>query len=372
MIRKTSVLHILWSGGIGGTEEYITSLVRQSDLFKYEIHLCFLSQKGVIYEEAKKIADVNVVHIGMKNGFDIVNILKLIKYLRQGKFDIIHSHSPNILTNIVIFLFKRSRKIFTEHVSPGAKDLFEKRKSFYKLFSNRYQKVTAISEFVKKNLVENMHIDPKKIVVVHNGIRMDKYHNMSLPPQDMIQLKKKNGYIIGFVGRMINFKRPHLFVEIASELIKKDDKYHFIMVGDGPELERCRKMIIQYNISQNFELLGYRRDIPNLLTMFDALLFTSLDEGFGIVLIEAMAMGVPVFAINQGAVSEIINHKENGILLDSINPEEIAQQILKTVENKAVMEKIKKQCVEDVHSKFTIEKCVNKIENIYMEMLGNA
>jgi len=90
------------------------------------------------------------------------------------------------------------------------------------------------------------------------------------------------------------------------------------------------------------------------------------------VLLEAMAMGVPVFAINDGAVPEIIKHKENGVLFDTTNPKLIATQILEVIEDNELMNKIKKQSVEDVHSKFSIKMCVQQIENIYKKVLYDA
>ncbi len=144
------------------------------------------------------------------------------------------------------------------------------------------------------------------------------------------------------------------------------------MVGDGPEIEKCKNLIHYYKISEHFKLLGFRRDISSVLKLFDAFLFTSVGEGFGIVLVEAMAMGIPVFAINDGAVSEIISHGENGILLNSVDPKIIAQQIFEALEDNKLIDNIKKQCIEDVHSKFSIEVCVKQIEKIYEEVLNNA
>ncbi len=368
MNKRLKVLHILWSGGIGGTEEYVVSLFKYFDNKKYESFLCFLSQKGPIFEDALKITD-NVIYIGMNNGIDVGKALKILRLLRNGQFDIIHSHSTNLLTNIIISFFKKPAKIFSDHISPGAKDAYEKRKLFYKVFPNLFQKIIAISESVKQKLVKSLKVNPQKIVVVHNGVRIDKFNSSLIPPQELVHIKKSGKYILGFIGRMEEFKRPDLFVEIAAELIKKDKSFSFIMVGDGSELDNCKSMIQDHEIGEYFNVLGFRRDIPNILKLFDALLFTSDGEGFGIVIIEAMAMGVPVFAINDGAVKEIINHKENGIILDTSAPELITQKIIENIEDRKLMNKIRKQCVKDVHSKFAINLSAQQIEDVYEKVL---
>lgn len=371
MTDKIKVLHVLWSGGIGGTEEYITTLVKQMDPLKYHSSLCFISGKGAIYNEVSKINN-NIAFIGMNNGFDILGALKLIRYLYKGRFDIIHSHSSNIMANIIIALFKKPKKVFTEHVSPGARHLFKKRKIFYRLLGRRFHRIIAISGYVKSKLVEEMHLHPERITVIYNGISLDKFNNLATSSQDIVTGIDNSSSIIGFVGRMADFKRPILFVDVARELIKKNNNFYFIMVGDGPELEKCRDKIQQYQINEKFKLMGFRRDIPAIMRSFDALFFTSSGEGFGIVLIEAMAMGIPVFAINDGAVPEIIKHRNNGILINTLDSKIIARQLLEVMEDKSLMARIKNNCVSDVRSKYSIQASVRETEKLYQQLLSDA
>lgn len=374
MSRRKKVLHLLWSGEIGGTEEYMITLLRYFDYSQYDIYLCFLSRKGAVYEESLKFRNINVAFIGIKNGFDIIGAFNFAIYLYKGKFDIIHSHMRNFISTAVISLFTFKIPILlTHHIGPVDVRLFKKNKRFYKLFSRYIKKIIAISNTVKEHLTNDLGIQQsEKIKVIHNCIDLNKFNSNCSIPSDLSDIQTIDKYVFGFVGRMEYFKRPRLFVEIALELIKKDKRFYFIMVGDGPELGDCKKIINHNNLGNHFKLLGFRRDIPNILRSLDAFLFTSVGEGFGIVLLEAMAMGMAVFATNDGAVPEIIKHKENGILLDTTDPVLIAQQIFDIVNDNQLIEKIKKHCVEDVHSKFDIQICVKQIENIYEEVLSYA
>lgn len=87
MRGKIKVTHILWAGGIGGAEEYVTSFSRLFDAEKFDTHICFLAEKGVIYEEAKKIENVTTDFIGMKSGYDLIGLFKFARYLIREKFD---------------------------------------------------------------------------------------------------------------------------------------------------------------------------------------------------------------------------------------------------------------------------------------------
>lgn len=368
MNGKIKVLHILWAGGIGGTEEYVTSLVQHINPLRYDIHICFLSGKGPLFDEAVRM-NYQVTFIGMKNGFDLLGSLRLFMYVYREEFDIIHMHSASVLPNMVISLLRTSKRVFTEHVGPVAKKSFNDRKTFYRLFTNSFQTIISVSDFVKQKLVEIMKVNPKKIAVIHNGINMSKYHQSILPPGDLLHMKKGNRYTIGFIGRMEEFKRPDLFINIASEIMKKRNDFLFIMVGDGSELEKYKQLTSRYGIDNNCKFVGFRRDIPSILKLFDALFFPSSGEAFGIVILEAMAMGVPVFAVRGGAISEIITHRENSILLDTMNPACIAQNIIEVLEEKNLINKIKEHCRKDVQSKFSIESNARKVEEVYERIL---
>ena len=270
MNKKLKVLHILWSGEIGGTEEFIISLVKFLDYSKYDIYLCFLSRKGLIFEEALKLDNVNVTFIGIKNGYDIIGAIKFAYYLSNMKIDIIHSHMRNFISTAVMTLFTIGvHKILTHHIGPVDIKLFKKERWFYKLFSGVFQKITAISSAVKDNLINDLDVKPEdKIRIIHNGIDMNKFNNSDAVPSDLRDIRRSDRYIVGFVGRMEYFKRPRLFIEIAYRLIKNGSNFYFIMVGDGPEFEECEKLINYYGIGQHFRLLGFRRDIPEILGIF--------------------------------------------------------------------------------------------------------
>jgi len=205
--------------------------------------------------------------------------------------------------------------------------------------------------------------------VVYNGVDMERFNSAVRPAKDLQNIRESKSRIIGFIGRMEYFKRPDLFIKTAIEIIKKRKDYHFVMVGDGSELPRCKRMVSERGLDDYFIFLGYRRDIPQILKSFDALLLTSKGEGFGIVIIEAMAMGVPVFAVNDGAVPEIIKDKENGILLNDTEPKIMAEKIIEILSDNILVNKIKLNAINDVRNRFSIESSVRKTQRIYDELL---
>ena len=379
MEQKTGILHVMWSGGIGGAEEYVSSLARFFDPEKYSMDVCILSEKGELFEEISKNEKVGVYFIGIRNGKDIAGALKFITFLKSKKYDIVHLHTRNILTTLLLFLFAgKKAMLISHHTGLQKTDLNDikmqkKARMFYKVFSGCFRNILAISHAVKDSLIHNTGIsDPDKIEVVHNGVDMNKFSKLEKGPEDLQNIPGSDRKIVGFVGRMVPFKRPELFVRIALELLSRDKRYFFVMAGDGPELSMCRALIEKHDAADYFRILGFRRDVPGILQILDALLFTSEGEGFGIVLIEAMAMGRPVFAVYEGAVAEIIRHRENGILLDTLDTGRIALQVDDALEDDELIGKIKERSIRDVKEHFSVERSIRQMESIYKNIMGEG
>jgi glycosyltransferase involved in cell wall biosynthesis len=367
--RRIRVLHILWSGRIGGTEEYIFNLVKRFSPEKYEIVLCLLKEKGALFDEISKFGKFRVDFIGIRSGYDILGAIKFGVYLLINRFDLIHSHMRNMLSTLILFLFcPNTPKVITHHVGPIDERLFKKNRVFYCLYGKGFDRTLAISNAVKETLIRDLHCPhPEKIVVVYNGIDTRRLVPEIEPAEDLKIMNVSK--VIGFVGRMEYFKRPDLFVRTAFEIIKRHRGYHFLMVGDGTELNKCKEMVMTNGFEKYFTFTGYRRDIPQILRAMDALLFTSRGEGFGIALVEAMAMGVLVFAVNDGAVPEIIRDRGNGVLLNTIDPQVIAKEIVEILNDNQLANKIKSNAANDAKERFSIDVSAGKTEEIYGELL---
>lgn len=364
MSRKTKIVQVLWTGEIGGIEEYITSLIQYFDIDKYEMHLCFLSKRGRIYEEIS-VKYKHVCFIGIRNGYDFLGSFRFLQYLKLQDFDIIHMHSANLLANLVILLMRRARKVFTEHIGLAIKTRVKKRKIFYYLFASSYDAIISISGYIKEVMAKNFKVDVSKIFVIHNAIDLHKF-NCNIYASEEIKNFGSNGKkLVGFVGRMVNHKRPELFIDVAREIIKSDKSFVFIIIGEGPKLAECKDKVSSWQYEDYIRFLGYRRDIPQILKALDALIFTSEIEAFGIVIIEAMAMSIPVFAINEGAIPEIITDKSDGFLLSAIAPQKIAEQFVTNMRNKTMLQKVKTKAPQTVERNFSFNVCAKKTAEIY-------
>ena len=244
-----------------------------------------------------------------------------------------------------------------------------KRLSFYAWVESRFMKfinyVVAVSQKVKEDLIE-MGVNPEKIVVIQNGI-ITETPNLKL---NNSQYRKNLGLsektkIVGTLGRLAWQKGIHYFLDAAALILKKDTEVEFIIVGDGPLEKELKSYSRSIGLHSKIHFLGFRTDNFELLKLMDVFILSSIDEGLPMVLLEAMAMEIPVVVTSVGGIPEVISTGVDGILVkprDSV----AAAKAIETVLNDGILKKqLVSNAKEKVHTCFSIEAMTKKYVTIY-------
>lgn len=370
--QKPKICHVIWRSSIGGAEKYVLNLLKIMKSFA-DVSLIHLGSPGILWEEYKKLG-IPIYYFNIRHGLDIKNFIKLYYFLKNNKFDIVHSHVPTWIFNLILFLKKNSSKlIFTEH---GGGLLGKKLRNvlFYKFFASNYDLLIAISHYMKNIMIKyNPTLEPK-IKVIYNGIpfsskdfkKIDSkiYRKKLLPHLD---LKEK---VIGIVGRLAPEKGIDTFLYIASEILKKRKDVSFLIAGDGPLREDLLTLSKKLKISNDVQFLGFRKDALDIMKCFDIFLLTSKWESFGLVIIESISVGVPVVALHcRGAIEELIKNDETGLIIKENNYSKIAEKILQFLDDKEKQKFIIENAYHWAIKNFSIENNVQKLMKIYYKLL---
>jgi glycosyltransferase involved in cell wall biosynthesis len=131
----------------------------------------------------------------------------------------------------------------------------------------------------------------------------------------------------------------------------------------------AERMAHERGISSHVRFAGFRRDVPELLSLCDLMLLPSRWEGLPFSILEAMAMGTPVVATAVGGVSEIVKHGETGVLLAAAEPKAIAGAIVSLLSDRATLERMGRKAAEVVRRDFSCEEFVGRMEAIYERLL---
>jgi glycosyltransferase involved in cell wall biosynthesis len=211
------------------------------------------------------------------------------------------------------------------------------------------------------------------IRVVPNGVDPEKFKPAADKAAVRAQFGLGNEPCVLFVGNLIPRKGLHFLVEAAKKVVKEQPRTRFLIVGEGPLKTVIQTSIQDANLAGNFRFLGKISEalLPMLYGCADVFALPSVQEGQGIVLLEAQASGVPVVAFDVGGVVEAVHIGETSFLAKFGNTDEFADAILKLLSDGTLGEKMGANGRRFVVENYTWNICAEKMLQVYHEALGN-
>ncbi|WP_020059580.1 N-acetyl-alpha-D-glucosaminyl L-malate synthase BshA [Bacillus sp. 123MFChir2] len=227
--------------------------------------------------------------------------------------------------------------------------------------------VTAVSHSLIEETYDLIRTQ-KEIQTVYNFIDERVYFQ-----RDMSQLRKEYGIqedekVLIHISNFRKVKRVHDVVK-SFALIVKQVKAKLLLVGDGPEFCTIVQLVKHLGIEDRVLFLGKQDNVAELLAMSELMLLLSEKESFGLVLLEAMACGVPCIGTRTGGIPEVIQHGETGYICEVGDAEGVAQQALLLLQDDALHSKMAQRSMQVVNEQFSSEEIVSQYETIYYDIL---
>lgn len=220
----------------------------------------------------------------------------------------------------------------------------------------------------QKLIVITNPVDPNEYIVPGAREEIRRELNIGDEPLGSVTL-------IGIVGRIARVKGIEYFIEAAAILQREFPKARFVIVG-GPydpndiiyfgELKERSKRL---NLTDRLTFMGRRNDVPRVMAALDILALTSVSEGFGLVLIEAMAAGLPVVGTKVGGVPEVITDGEDGFLAPPGDPAGIAAAVAKLIADPELRLKMGQRGREKVERLYAADMLAKRLEEIYLKVV---
>jgi glycosyltransferase involved in cell wall biosynthesis len=367
MIR---ILHFTTDHTIAGAEKLLLGIAKEHDTSCFELFFCTLKGWGNLNNELEKLNQKTF-------SLDCTNILqiplagiKLHRLLRKYKIDILHTHlyHAGVLGQFVARLQNNAIGIQTRHYS-DVLYLYGNHVSRFldRCASKMARHIIAISAGVKQVLVNSDNVKTDKITVINNGIDTSEF-DPSINGRSDIEKEygiEKRAILVGAIGTLHPRKGHRYLIEAAEIICRKRDDVRFIIVGEGHLKPQLTEMRDALGLQDKIIFAGYKSDIVKFLSAVDIFVQPSVEEGFGLTIIEAMAMGKPVIATNVGGIPEIIENKKSGLLIPSKDAGALAEAIFLLLANKDNIEVFGTEAQNVVRTKFTIQQMVKAYENLY-------
>lgn len=304
--------------------------------------------------------------------FDFRTINDIVSFVKKHKTNILHLHGYGASNfGRIAGKLTRTKTIVHEHfVDPG----MPKYQIPFDLWLSRHTDYgIAVSESVKKFMVEDRFLLPQKVQVVYNGAPIEQFS-----PVDTFSAARErqrwgipDDYkIIATIGRLDKQKGNTFFIQAASILLKKYKKLKFLIVGDGPLEGALKDECKSSGIKNNVIFTGYCSNIPLMQTIIDIQVFPSLWEGTPLTLFEAMAMKKAIVSTNADGLGEILENGRNALVVPARNAELIASSIESLILDSTMKERLSEKAKKDSF-KYDIQYTVNKMQTIYRKLLSN-
>lgn len=373
--RRINVLvaadHAGYNGSIAGVGRYLLNTFPRIDRKCFKTIIVILRDTATLKFSFKNKGQ-KLIHLNRKK-FDPFTLFDFVKLIRAERIDIIHLHqygSSNFgriagkITGVPNILHTHGPALNYPPYQWIADRLLAKHTHF----------TIAVSEATKEDCIKKRAVNPKRILVLPNGIPIEDFE--SLPLEKRIALKHHwdiplDSQVVGTVTRFHKEKGNDYLLMAAAEVLQVIPNACFLFVGDGPLLERSKKLTQRLGIERNVIFTGFQNDVANILTLIDIMVIASTAEGYPQVLMEAMAVGRAIIATRVGGINEILINGATGLLVPPRDSHLLSRKIIYLLNNE--QERINMgAAAKNESKKHSISAHIKKLEWIYKKVKANS
>ncbi len=300
--------------------------------------------------------------IYFRNGFNVFAALKIKALSKKFQAKTVHMHcSPSHTLSVFSKLFGNPANLVLSR-----RVIFPVRNNFlsYKKFNySGISKIICVSESTREVMKQTVEF-VDKLDVIYDGVKVEKFQNVNaLGLIDELGLEGKK--IVGNISAIVSEKDYFTFVDTAEVVLKKKSNVHFLIIGSGKDTTAIHNYILEKGLDSDITMLGFRTDVPELLSILDVFLMTSIMEGLGSTILDAFASKVPVVATNVGGIPEIVIHEKTGLLSEPKDVRSLSDNVIRLLENEGLISKITKEAFHLVESKFSTNTMVKLTIDVY-------
>lgn len=369
--RSPSVLYVipgLYPAGVGN---HLLSLSRGLVDDGWDVTVAYLKGDGELAWEFEQ-AGCDVVEVGISRDADPVGFLRLVSHLRARDYDLVHTHlfRGDVYGSIAATVARTGPVLSTKHNNAPylARPPY---KWLHNLTVALTDQVITISDFLQEFYAQHTYSSTEKFETVHYGLDPGPFEAVSdeTAVDTRAQLVDDSELLVGSVARLIEAKGIDVLLSAFAEVRETGLSAHLAVVGEGPEKESLRTQCHGLGIMDSVTFTGFRSDVPELMNAFDLFVLPSRREGFGLVLLEAMAASTPVVAARTSAIPEVVDDGQTGTLVPVEDVASMAAAI------RIVLESDNREAMgtrgrERVAKTFSIESMVESTKETYLDLLS--
>jgi glycosyltransferase involved in cell wall biosynthesis len=350
-------------------------MAEQLDRKKFNVRFILLNDQESTLEKFFISQGFEVTRWPYSKKPDLARIIfRLFSFFKKHKPDIVHCHlfEASIAGLTAAWLAGVKKRIYTRHYSTLQHTYFKKGVKYDEWCNRRATHIVAVSEVVKRTLIEMEGVSREKITIIHHGLKKNLFQNINDARIEQIRNKysiPSSLPVIGAISRYLHLKGVTYIIDSFAELLKSYPQAFLILAnasGDyKPEVTKALKKIP----AASYREIEFEEDLPALYRLFDVFVHIPVDnhsEAFGQTYVEALAAGVPsVFTIS-GVAEEFIQNNENALVVDYKNSTQITEAIKKILGDEELRNRLIANGKASA-AQFDIEQEMKKLELLYLD-----
>ncbi len=368
-MKKKHLLFIL-QGGKGGTLEYIKALLEHLNKDKYQFSvICH----GEVYEELRRLG-YNTHYVEMEREItiikDSISLVKVMFYLIKNRPDIVYSHSSKggVIGRLAAGILKIPN-FYNPHGWSFIMDVGSGKKMFFiwveKLISLFVDKIILVSGAEYNDAVAKHIAKKDKLILITNGVDLAKFDKSNGG-----ELKRSLGIadhhkVVGMISRLVDLKSPQTFIKTAKIVLASYPECRFILIGDGELKDEAEKLVQDLSLEQKIIFTGWVDAPEKYISIIDVGVLTSKWEGFGLVLAEMMACGIPVVASEVHGIPFVVSKNMDGFLCKPDDVEAFVCYILRLLNDNELYKNMSESAYKNAREKFDLRRVIQQHEEVF-------
>jgi L-malate glycosyltransferase len=316
---------------------------------------------------------LELVPLAPRTELDLTAAWRFARVVKRLAPDVIHAHDPH---GVAMASLALSLSSGSSHGGPTPPLVASRRVDFH-LRGNSFSRwkhrqvdcFIAASEAIRQMLVAD-GVPEEQTVTVHEGIDVD--HVVAAPPVDVHQAfwLPHGAPVVGNVAALVPHKGQRHLIEAARLVVQEIPDARFVILGEGELREQLERQIQEHHLEKHVLLPGFRTDVLGCIKGFDVFAMSSVTEGLGTSLLDAMACARPIVATRAGGIPEIVEDGVNGLLVPPRDHAELARVIVQTLKDAGLRQRLGETGLARVRERFTVERMVAQTSEVYARAAG--
>lgn len=368
---KKRILHVIDTLDLGGAQTFLLGLCTHLDKDHYQTEVACMHGRGV-YEQAFRGIGVNVRSLS-SGKFPPWYVPEFARIMLREHYDILHFHlfGANLCAKPLALLAGHPGVLVHDQCNDASRDrnpLLLVADAFW----NRYsRKVIAVSESTRSYLVDREDLPDDLVTVIPNGVDTTLFRPSTGDEKAAARERlgiPSGAFVIGGIGRLVEQKNFSLFLKAVSKLATRRDDVVAIIVGTGHLAADLKLEAAGFGLGERIRFLGHIDDRPCIYHALDVLLMTSLFEGTPMVLLEAMASGLPVVAATVDGIAEVCTSGHDALLVKDFQADAFLHCLLRLLQSPEVGITLGANARRTIEFRYDIRAITRCVEMVYEDL----